>query len=135
MSSPRLTPAKGRLLYPQNTWRISQLLLGRGGRGIQLIVATITGAVLILLQRMLIDGILLSSRPVLPGPVIAANSYQKIAPFVLDSIHGLLKQWPNSFSPNGHAIVLGTVSPNTILYHAQKSLGPPRKPTFYAFDP
>jgi hypothetical protein len=67
-------------------------------------------------------------------PSTLPAEYHTIAPFVLDSVLGLLKQWPNSYAPNGHSIVAGTVPPATVLYHAKHSPGPPKKPTFFAFD-
>jgi hypothetical protein len=60
--------------------------------------------------------------------------YETVAPFIFDSVQGLLKQWPNSYAPNGHSIVAGTVPPATVLYHAKHAPGPPKKPTFFAFD-
>lgn len=61
---------------------------------------------------------------------------EKVAPYVFDSIYSLLKQWPSSFAPNGHSVVPATVGPNTLLYHAKKTLGKPKPkdPTFFAFD-
>lgn len=56
------------------------------------------------------------------------------APFVFDSVNSLLKQWPNTYSPNGHSIVVGTVSPNIQLYHARPDGKPPKVPTFFALD-
>lgn len=56
------------------------------------------------------------------------------APFVFDSLYSLLKQWPSTYAPNGHSIAAGVIPADTPLYHAQGYPGPPRKPTFYAFD-
>lgn len=61
------------------------------------------------------------------------SHYDTVSPFIFDSVHGLLKQWPNTFSPNGHSIVVGTVTPHTLLYHANYG-GPAKKPTYFAFD-
>lgn len=47
--------------------------------------------------------------PVFPDP-----SHLIFASFV-----GLLKQWPNTYFPNGHSVVLGTIPPSTLLYHAR----------------
>ncbi|KAK4194924.1 hypothetical protein QBC40DRAFT_259524 [Triangularia verruculosa] len=62
------------------------------------------------------------------------SNYRTIAPFIFDSVQGLLQQWPNSFASNGHSIVAGTIAPVTALYHAKHAPGPPKKPTFFAFD-
>ena|SRR6266536_1010659 len=57
-----------------------------------------------------------------------------VAPFIFDSLHSLLKQWPNTYAPNGHTIVPVTLHSNTALYHAKQYSGKPKKPTWYAFD-
>ena len=43
------------------------------------------------------------------------SRYRSVAPFVFDSIQGFLQQWPNSYAPNGHSIVAGTIAPATLL--------------------
>ncbi len=63
-----------------------------------------------------------------------ATNLSTVAPFIFDSVHGLLGQWPNSYAPNGHSIVAGTVPANTLLYHASTRAGRLSKPTFFAFD-
>ncbi|KAK4162997.1 hypothetical protein QBC43DRAFT_320337 [Cladorrhinum sp. PSN259] len=63
----------------------------------------------------------------------AQHAYDAVAPFIFDSVQGLLKQWPNSYAPNGHSIVVGTIPPHTLLYHAG-STRLLKKPTFFAFD-
>ena len=70
----------------------------------------------------------------LPLPATLSEAYRAVAPFIFDSIQGLLQQWPNSYAPNGHSIVAGTLAPATVLYHAKHGHGPPGKPTFFAFD-
>lgn len=35
------------------------------------------------------------------------------ASFIFDSVHSLLKQWPSTFTPNGHSIVTATIPLNT----------------------
>ncbi|KAM7219791.1 hypothetical protein V8F06_004825 [Rhypophila decipiens] len=67
-------------------------------------------------------------------PSARSSRYKSIAPFVFDSVQGFLQQWPNSYAPNGHSIVAGTIAPATVLYHAKHAPGPPKKPTFFAFD-
>ncbi|KAM7191372.1 hypothetical protein V8F33_008975 [Rhypophila sp. PSN 637] len=67
-------------------------------------------------------------------PSARSSQYRSIAPFVFDSVQGFLQQWPNSYAPNGHSIVAGTIAPATVLYHAKHAPGPPKKPTFFAFD-
>lgn len=64
----------------------------------------------------------------------ARDNHSTVAPFVFDSLHGLLKQWPNSYAPNGHSIVVGTVVPFTHLYHARRRPGLPDSLQFFAFD-
>jgi hypothetical protein len=56
------------------------------------------------------------------------------APFIFDTVYSLLKQWPNTYGPNGHSIVAATVPINTQLYHARPDGKPPKVPTFFAFD-
>lgn len=62
------------------------------------------------------------------------TAHYHVAPFVFDELHGLLKQWPNSYAPNGHAIVAGTVAPFTQLFHGKHSPGLPDSLQFFAFD-
>jgi hypothetical protein len=57
-----------------------------------------------------------------------------IAPFIFDSLHFLLKQWLNTYAPNGHTIIPVTLLPNPPLHHANGYPGKPKKPTWYAFD-
>lgn len=59
---------------------------------------------------------------------------RKTAPFVFDAVYSLLKQWPNTYAPNGHSIVAASVPPNTQLYHARPDGKLPKVPTFFAFD-
>lgn len=56
------------------------------------------------------------------------------APFIFDTVYSLLKQWPNTYGPNGHSIVAATIPLNTQLYHARPDGKPPKVPTFFAFD-
>ncbi|KAK4156178.1 hypothetical protein C8A00DRAFT_12870 [Chaetomidium leptoderma] len=67
-------------------------------------------------------------------PSHAATDFSAVAPFIFDSVHGLLKQWPNSYAPNGHSIVAGTVPANTALYHASAQSSRLSKTAFFAFD-
>ncbi|KAK4706057.1 hypothetical protein P7C70_g141, partial [Phenoliferia sp. Uapishka_3] len=53
---------------------------------------------------------------------------------IFASFVGLLKQWPNTYYPNGHSVVLGTVPPGTLLYHARKDDNFPPKIEWLAFD-
>lgn len=83
-------------------------------------------------------GLMASWRPFAMGQAPAAaptdGAWRTAAPFIFVSVQGFLKQWPNSYAPNGHSIVAGTLVPGTVLYHAKQSPGPPSKPTFFAFD-
>lgn len=69
---------------------------------------------------------------------LACSTYrgdcETTAPFIFDTVHSLLKQWPNTYGPNGHSIVAATVPLNTQLYHARPDGKPPKVPTFFAFD-
>lgn len=62
------------------------------------------------------------------------DAYYIVAPLVFDSLHGLLKQWPNTYAPNGHSIVVGTVVPFTPLYNGKHGPGLPETLQFFAFD-
>jgi hypothetical protein len=59
---------------------------------------------------------------------------RRTGPLIFDSVNSLLKQWPNTYSLNGHSVVIGRVSPNTQLYHAWPDGKPLKVPTFFAFD-
>lgn len=54
--------------------------------------------------------------------------------FVFTSLHGLLRQIPNTFSPNGFSIVPATIPAYTNLYHARKDSGDIPKIEWVAFD-
>ncbi|KAF8244918.1 hypothetical protein K440DRAFT_426420 [Wilcoxina mikolae CBS 423.85] len=54
--------------------------------------------------------------------------------FIFTSLHGLLRQAPNTFSPNGFSILPGTVPAYTNLYHARKDSGDIPKIEWVAFD-
>ncbi|KAK7023925.1 hypothetical protein R3P38DRAFT_2954937 [Favolaschia claudopus] len=57
------------------------------------------------------------------------------APFIFNSLSGLLLQWHNTIHGAGHSIVPGIVQPFTLLYHARSdSELPPPSPEFVAFD-
>ena len=93
-------------------------------------VGTLTGA-----PRILPWGLHLP--PVAIGSLrtsAAVADLSAVAPFIFDSVQGLLKQWPNSYAPNGHSIVAGMVPAHMVLYHASARPGPFSKPTFFAFD-
>ncbi|KAJ6547100.1 hypothetical protein B0H19DRAFT_253126 [Mycena capillaripes] len=56
------------------------------------------------------------------------------APFIFNSVSGLLMQWPNTVHGTGHSIIPGILHPFTLLYHArQDSLLPP-SPEWLAWD-
>lgn len=57
------------------------------------------------------------------------------APFVFNSLSGLLRQWPNTYHPNGHTIISGTLEPFTLLYHARRDPDIPLAEEWFAFDP
>ncbi|KAK1833603.1 hypothetical protein QBC39DRAFT_400775 [Podospora conica] len=76
----------------------------------------------------------LSEDAVEKPPSALSSKYKSVAPFVFDSVQGFLQAWPSSYGANGHSIVAGTIAPATVLYHAKHAPGPPKKPTFFAFD-
>ncbi|KZT74014.1 hypothetical protein DAEQUDRAFT_734889 [Daedalea quercina L-15889] len=57
------------------------------------------------------------------------------APYIFNSLSGLLQQWPNTYHPNGHTIVSGTIEPFTLLYHARRDPDIPDAEEWFAFDP
>ncbi|KZT11628.1 uncharacterized protein LAESUDRAFT_692678 [Laetiporus sulphureus 93-53] len=57
------------------------------------------------------------------------------APFIFSSLSGLLKQWPNTYHPNGQTIIPGILEPYTVLYHARKDNQIPPTSEWFAFDP
>ncbi|KAJ6500467.1 hypothetical protein C8R45DRAFT_977819 [Mycena sanguinolenta] len=58
------------------------------------------------------------------------------APFIFNSLSGLLTQWPNTVHGTGHSIVPGLLHPFTLLYHArQDAQSPPPSPEWLAWDP
>ncbi|KAI0730119.1 hypothetical protein C8Q72DRAFT_970909 [Fomitopsis betulina] len=57
------------------------------------------------------------------------------APFVFNSLSGLLRQWPNTYHWNGHTIISGTLEPFTLLYHARRDPDFPLAEEWFAFDP
>jgi len=64
----------------------------------------------------------------------SASSANANAPFIFSSVQGLLRQLPNTFSPNGFSIVAATVPAWTNLYHARKDAGAIPKVEWVAFD-
>ncbi|KAA8893836.1 hypothetical protein FN846DRAFT_977158 [Sphaerosporella brunnea] len=54
--------------------------------------------------------------------------------FIFRSVNGLLRQLPNTFSPNGFSVVPATIPAFTNLYHARKDSGPIPKVEWVAFD-
>ncbi|KAL1714126.1 hypothetical protein EV715DRAFT_210176 [Schizophyllum commune] len=64
------------------------------------------------------------------------NDASTVAPFIFNELSSLLAQWPNTWHPNGHSIIPGTLSSYTTLYHARKDdLLPNPSPEWLAFDP
>lgn len=67
--------------------------------------------------------------------VLSSANASESAPFIFNTLSSLLKQWPNTFHPNGHTMIPGTLAPFTLLYHARKdTLLPPPSPEWFAFD-
>jgi hypothetical protein len=54
--------------------------------------------------------------------------------FIFTSLHGLLRQLPNTLSPNGFSLAVGTIPAYTILYHARKDAGAIPRIDWLAFD-
>lgn len=71
-------------------------------------------------------------------PVSAESSFylnfSSPAPYVFSTVASLLRQWPNTFFPNGHAIAAGTVAPHSLLYHGRHDNDMPSSPEWLAFD-
>jgi hypothetical protein len=61
-------------------------------------------------------------------------NFSSAAPHYLASLHGLLKQWPNTFFPNGHSIVPCEVPAFTNLYHGRMDGELPPSPEWLSFD-
>ncbi|KAG9247567.1 hypothetical protein BJ878DRAFT_166359 [Calycina marina] len=61
-------------------------------------------------------------------------NYSSSAPHLFASVHGLLKQWPNTFFPNGHGIVPCEIPAFTSLYHGRMDGDVPPSPEWLAFD-
>ncbi|KZP29859.1 hypothetical protein FIBSPDRAFT_926721 [Athelia psychrophila] len=70
------------------------------------------------------------------GSQLPLISTEDSSSFIFNSLFGLLKQWPNTLHPNGHAIVPVTISPYTLLYHARTDTqNPPPSPEWVGFVP
>lgn len=70
------------------------------------------------------------------GSQIPLISTEDSSPFIFNSLLGVLKQWPNTLHPNGHAIIPVTISPYTLLYHARTDTqNPPPSPEWFGFVP
>ncbi|KAG8887532.1 hypothetical protein FRB98_009495 [Tulasnella sp. 332] len=86
---------------------------------------------------------------ILPPPTTSAHSVEELrwteppspddtGNLIFNSLNGFLKHQPNVLYRNGHAIVAGTVTPGTLLYHSslRNCTGlPPSKPEWVSFDP
>ncbi|KAJ7771744.1 hypothetical protein B0H16DRAFT_1685644 [Mycena metata] len=58
------------------------------------------------------------------------------APFIFNSLSGLITQWSNTVHGTGHSIVPGILHPFTLLYHAREDdLLLPPSPEWLAWDP
>jgi hypothetical protein len=61
-------------------------------------------------------------------------NYSSAAPHYFSSVRGLLKQWPQTFFPNGHNIAAGEIPAFTKLYHGRQDDESPPSPEWLAFD-
>jgi hypothetical protein len=68
------------------------------------------------------------------APFDPVQQAEVVAPFIFDSIFSLLKQWPNSYSPNGRTMVPGTIPAYTPLFHAHYGAWNPKRPKYFALD-
>lgn len=75
---------------------------------------------------------LLSSLPA--GEVTAQLDFNSHSPHIFSSLRYLLRQWPNTFLPNGYSIVPCEVPPFTPLYHGRTDNLLPASPEWLAFD-
>lgn len=60
--------------------------------------------------------------------------FDSSSPHVFSSLRYLLRQWPNTFFPNGHSIVPCEISPFVQLYHGRTDDLLPASPEWLAFD-
>ena len=61
--------------------------------------------------------------------------FTSAAPHIFASVRDLLRQWPNTFAPNGHSITPCTIPRFTTLYHARMDGFAPSSPEWLALDP
>ncbi|KAI5899257.1 uncharacterized protein SCHCODRAFT_02604621 [Schizophyllum commune H4-8] len=79
---------------------------------------------------------LLLALPLISATRTEDSDLSTVAPFIFNELSSLLAQWPNTWHPNGHSIIPGTLSPYTTLYHARKDdILPTPSPEWLAFDP
>lgn len=61
-------------------------------------------------------------------------NFSSPAPHYFSSINSLLKQWPQTFFPNGHVLAAGEIPAFTKLYHGRQDAESPPSPEWLAFD-
>ncbi|KAH9926104.1 uncharacterized protein B0H18DRAFT_954784 [Fomitopsis serialis] len=90
----------------------------------------------------LLPGAVLAGQQPFVGPHRSAHDIRSplaldnsSAPFIFNSLSGLLQQWPNTYHWNGHTIVPGTLESFTLLYHARRDADIPDTEEWFAFDP
>ncbi|EMD40586.1 hypothetical protein CERSUDRAFT_121303 [Gelatoporia subvermispora B] len=92
--------------------------------------------------RLCVLGLLIFFGPVLSAhfrstlcDLEASEIDNSTAPYVFNTLASLMRQWPNTYHPNGHTIIPGVLEPFTLLYHARKDkLIVPPSPEWFAFD-
>ena len=65
---------------------------------------------------------------------LSTLNFSSPAPHLFASTHSLLRQWPSTFSPNGHSIVPCKIRDYTNLYHGRKDEDFPTSPEWFASD-
>jgi len=61
-------------------------------------------------------------------------NFSSAAPHLFSSVYGLLKQWPQTFFPNGHAIAAAEIPAFTKMYHGRQDEDFPASPEWLAMD-
>ncbi len=61
-------------------------------------------------------------------------NFTSSSPHIFSSLRSLLRQWPNTFFPNGHSIIPCEIASFTNLYHGRWDVDLPPNPEWFAFD-
>ncbi|KAF7968255.1 hypothetical protein HWV62_31555 [Athelia sp. TMB] len=73
-----------------------------------------------------------------PGEDVPAGASEDNSNLIFQSLHALMKTWPQAFAPNGHAVVPATIRPDWMAFNAEHSYifggGMKRGSPFYVAD-